>query len=91
MRSHEPLFIPCTPKGCMELLKRSGISVEGKKAVVVGRSNLVGIPMSLLLTNANATVTLCHSRTQNLADEVRQADICTATLVPHTRLPLTSS
>ena len=70
----EALF-SCTPYGVMELLKRYNIDIEGKHAVVVGRSILVGKPMSVMLTNANATVTLCHSKTKNLAEYTRDADI----------------
>lgn len=65
----------CTPYGVMELLKRYNISVEGMHAVVVGRSNLVGKPMSMMLTNAGATVTLCHSKTRNLEEYTKKADI----------------
>lgn len=68
-------IIPCTPYGIMELLKRSGIETEGKHAVVVGRSNIVGKPISLLLQQANATVTMCHSRTRDLPSFTKQADI----------------
>jgi methylenetetrahydrofolate dehydrogenase (NADP+)/methenyltetrahydrofolate cyclohydrolase len=71
-------LIPCTPYGIMELLKRSNVKVEGKHAVVIGRSNIVGKPISLLLQKANATVTLCHSRTVNLPEVTRQADIVVA-------------
>lgn len=71
-------FLPCTPAGIMELLKRSNISVEGKHAVVVGRSNIVGKPISFLLQQANATVTMCHSRTVDLPSYTRQADILIA-------------
>jgi methylenetetrahydrofolate dehydrogenase (NADP+) / methenyltetrahydrofolate cyclohydrolase len=74
---HETL-VPCTPMGIMELLRRTGISVEGKHAVVVGRSNIVGKPVSLLLQRANATVTMCHSRTKDLPSYTRQADILVA-------------
>ena len=80
MKGHEPDFVPCTPKGCMELLKRSGVEVAGKRAVVLGRSNIVGIPISLLLLNANATVTVCHSRTDNVEEICRQADILIAAI-----------
>jgi methylenetetrahydrofolate dehydrogenase (NADP+)/methenyltetrahydrofolate cyclohydrolase len=73
-----PRFVAATPKGCMSLLARANIELAGKRAVVVGRSNIVGKPMALLLTNANATVTLCHSRTTDLANEIRQADIVVA-------------
>jgi methylenetetrahydrofolate dehydrogenase (NADP+)/methenyltetrahydrofolate cyclohydrolase len=66
---------PCTPQGCMALLDYYGIPIAGKEAVVIGRSNLVGKPMAALLMHANATVTLCHSRTQDLAAHARRADI----------------
>ena len=65
---------PCTPAGCMELLRRSHVPLTGAKAVVVGRSNIVGKPMALMLLEANCTVTICHSRTRNLADIVKNAD-----------------
>ncbi|MBQ8448133.1 MAG: bifunctional methylenetetrahydrofolate dehydrogenase/methenyltetrahydrofolate cyclohydrolase FolD [Clostridia bacterium] len=68
-------FLPCTPAGIMELLKRSGISAEGKECVVIGRSNIVGKPIAQLLLTANGTVTICHSRTKNLAEVTRRADI----------------
>lgn len=71
-------FQPCTPRGCLHLIKKSGIDVEGKHAVVIGRSKIVGSPMANLLTWANATVTICHSRTKNLEDIVKQADIIVA-------------
>ncbi|KAL6069880.1 methenyltetrahydrofolate cyclohydrolase [Balamuthia mandrillaris] len=80
LKGHTPRFIPCTPKGCMELLKRYNIPLEGKKAVVLGRSNIVGVPMALLLMHANATVTVCHSRTKDIAAECRQADILVAAI-----------
>ena len=67
--------LPCTPAGCMELLRRSGVPMNGVDAVVVGRSNIVGKPMSLLLQQENCTVTMCHSRTKGLAEHVRRADI----------------
>ena len=67
--------LPCTPAGCMELLRRTGVPLSGAEAVVIGRSNIVGKPMSLLLLRENCTVTLCHSRTKNLAEHVRQADV----------------
>ena len=67
--------LPCTPAGCMELLRRTGVSLSGAEAVVIGRSNIVGKPMSLLLLRENCTVTLCHSRTKNLAEQVRRADV----------------
>jgi methylenetetrahydrofolate dehydrogenase (NADP+)/methenyltetrahydrofolate cyclohydrolase len=68
-------FIPCTPSGIMELLKRSNIEIEGKHCVVIGRSNLVGKPISLLLQEANGTVTMCHSKTQDLEKYCKMADI----------------
>ena len=68
-------FVPCTPAGVIELLKRSGISIEGKECVVVGRSNNVGKPMGILLLQENGTVTVTHSRTQNLKDVTCRADI----------------
>ena len=69
---------PCTPAGCMELLRRSHVPLTGANAVVVGRSNIVGKPMALMLLEANCTVTICHSRTRNLADIVKNADIVVA-------------
>jgi len=78
MKRRDPLFVPCTPKGCIELLDRSGVSIEGKHAVVLGRSNIVGLPVAMLLLHRNATLTICHSRTQNLPDVVRMADILIA-------------
>jgi methylenetetrahydrofolate dehydrogenase (NADP+) / methenyltetrahydrofolate cyclohydrolase len=71
-------LLPCTPSGVIELLKRSGVSPAGKHAVVIGRSNLVGKPMAMLLLRENATVTVCHSRTANLPAMARQADILVA-------------
>ena len=71
-------FLPCTPAGVMELIKLSGIEVKGKKCVVVGRSNIVGKPMSMLLLHQHGTVTICHSKTQDLAAEVKAADIVVA-------------
>jgi methylenetetrahydrofolate dehydrogenase (NADP+)/methenyltetrahydrofolate cyclohydrolase len=71
---------PCTPKGCMELLKRYGIDPSGKKAIVLGRSTLVGKPIALLLNNANATVTMAHSRTKNINNELKEADIIIAAI-----------
>ncbi|MCL2577833.1 MAG: bifunctional 5,10-methylenetetrahydrofolate dehydrogenase/5,10-methenyltetrahydrofolate cyclohydrolase [Defluviitaleaceae bacterium] len=73
-------LLPCTPAGCVELLKREGIEISGKNAVIVGRSDIVGKPLSLLLLAENATVTICHSRTKNLAEECRRADILVAAL-----------
>ena len=70
-----PRFQPCTPAGVMALLERSGIDPAGKSCVVIGRSNIVGKPMAMLLLHANGTVTVCHSRTKNLAEVTREADI----------------
>jgi methylenetetrahydrofolate dehydrogenase (NADP+)/methenyltetrahydrofolate cyclohydrolase len=70
--------VPCTPKGCMRLLAETGIATSGKKAVVVGRSNIVGKPVALLLLQQHCTVTICHSRTANLEAEIRNADIVVA-------------
>lgn len=78
MRGRSPLFVSCTPKGCLELLKRSGVQLSGKTAVVVGRSNIVGLPVALLLQNEDATVTMVHSRTPDAADVVRRADVVIA-------------
>ena len=71
----QPGFVPCTPKGALFLIEQSGTEIEGKHAVVVGRSNIVGKPMALLLLQKNATVTVCHSRTRDLGSVTRQADI----------------
>ena len=71
-------FVPCTPAGVMELIKESGIDVEGKECVVVGRSNIVGKPQAMLLLHKNGTVTVCHSRTKNLKEKTLQADILVA-------------
>ncbi len=80
MKGREPLFVPCTPLGCMELIESAGTKIEGARAVVLGRSNIVGLPAAFLLVHRNATVTICHSRTQNLPDIVRQADILVAAI-----------
>lgn len=77
-KGRDPLFIPCTPAGVMYMLERELPSLEGANAVVLGRSNIVGMPVALLLVRANATVTICHSRSKNLADIVRGADILVA-------------
>lgn len=74
----KPGFVSCTPAGIIQLLKRSGISVEGKECVVIGRSNIVGKPMALLLLRENATVTIAHSRTRNLQEIASRADILVA-------------
>ncbi|HTR54690.1 MAG TPA: bifunctional 5,10-methylenetetrahydrofolate dehydrogenase/5,10-methenyltetrahydrofolate cyclohydrolase [Kofleriaceae bacterium] len=76
----KPTFVPCTPKGCMRLLAEVHAKVEGARAAVLGRSVLVGKPVALLLQNANATVTTCHSKTRDLAAEVRRADIVVAAI-----------
>ena len=68
-------YLPCTPAGIIQLLKRSGISIEGKECVIIGRSNIVGKPMALLMLRENATVTIAHSRTKNLQEVCRRADI----------------
>ncbi|XP_060218664.1 bifunctional protein FolD 4, chloroplastic-like [Lycium barbarum] len=75
MRGREPLFVPCTPKGCIELLHRYNVEIKGKRAVVVGRSNIVGMPAALLLQREDATVSIVHSRTKNPEEITRQADI----------------
>ena len=68
-------FLPCTPAGVMELIKESGIDIAGKDCVVIGRSNIVGKPQAMLLLQSNATVTICHSKTHDLADKTRRADV----------------
>jgi methylenetetrahydrofolate dehydrogenase (NADP+) / methenyltetrahydrofolate cyclohydrolase len=80
MKGRDPLFIPCTPYGCIRLLEESGIPISGAEAVVVGRSNIVGLPVAMLLQKANATVTICHSRTKDLAAHTRKADIVIAAI-----------
>ncbi|KAJ8497474.1 hypothetical protein OPV22_008026 [Ensete ventricosum] len=75
MQGRDPLFVPCTPKGCMELLHRYDIEIKGKRAVVIGRSNIVGMPVALLLQKANATVSMVHSYTKNPEQITSQADI----------------
>ena len=77
-KGREPLFVPCTPDGVMYLLEKSGVEFEGAEAVVLGRSNIVGMPAALLLVKRNATVTICHSRTKNLPEVCRRADILIA-------------
>jgi 5,10-methylene-tetrahydrofolate dehydrogenase/methenyl tetrahydrofolate cyclohydrolase len=79
-KGREPLFVPCTPYGCIYLLEQAGVKIEGANAVVLGRSNIVGMPAALLLISKNATVTICHSRTRDLAAVVRQADILIAAI-----------
>eukprot|EP00177_Eucheuma_denticulatum_P006913 GFKZ01012575.1.p1 GENE.GFKZ01012575.1~~GFKZ01012575.1.p1 ORF type:complete len:301 (+),score=32.16 GFKZ01012575.1:254-1156(+) len=78
MKGRQPLFTPCTPRGCIELLKRTGVQIGGKQVVVLGRSNIVGLPLSLLLLHENATVTIAHSRTKDLPAVTRGADIVVA-------------
>lgn len=79
-KGREPLFVPCTPFGSIYLLEQSGVKIEGANAVVLGRSNIVGMPAALLLIGKNATVTVCHSRTRDLPGVVRQADILIAAI-----------
>lgn len=78
MKGRKPLFVPCTPAGCIELLVRSGIEIQGAEAVVLGRSNIVGLPVSMLLLHRDATVTICHSRSRDLPAICRRADILVA-------------
>src|SRR6201987_2195592 len=75
LSTQRPGLVPCTPAGIMEMLQRSGIKIAGAEAVVIGRSDIVGKPMAMLLLNANATVTVCHSKTRDLAGVCRRADI----------------
>jgi methylenetetrahydrofolate dehydrogenase (NADP+)/methenyltetrahydrofolate cyclohydrolase len=79
-KGRDPLFVPCTPYGCIYLLEKAGVKIEGANAVVLGRSNIVGMPAALLLIGKNATVTVCHSRTKDLPAVVRQADILIAAI-----------
>jgi 5,10-methylene-tetrahydrofolate dehydrogenase/methenyl tetrahydrofolate cyclohydrolase len=79
-KGREPLFVPCTPAGCLVLLKKAGAKLSGAKAVVCGRSNIVGMPAALLLVKEDATVTICHSRTKDLAGVCREADILIAAI-----------
>ena len=74
----ERCTVACTPAGCLDLIRSTGVKIEGAEAVVVGRSNIVGKPMAMLLLQNNATVTICHSRTRNLAEVTRRADILVA-------------
>ncbi len=78
LQQGRPGLRPCTPAGIMEMLNRSGVAIEGRRAVVVGRSDIVGKPMAMLLLHANATVTVCHSRTRDLASVTRQAELLVA-------------
>jgi 5,10-methylene-tetrahydrofolate dehydrogenase/methenyl tetrahydrofolate cyclohydrolase len=79
-KGREPLFVPCTPAGTIVLLKKAGAELEGARAVVVGRSNIVGMPAALLLVKENATVTICHSRTKDLPGVCREADVLIAAI-----------
>ncbi len=79
-KGREPLFVPCTPAGCIVLLKKAGAQLEGARAVIVGRSNIVGMPAALLLVKENATVTICHSRTRDLPSVCREADVLIAAI-----------
>jgi len=78
MKGREPAFISCTPKGIMELLDRTKIDLDGKHVVIIGRSNIVGIPVSLLCLNHNATITICHSHTHNIAELTKTGDVVIA-------------
>ncbi|HXE91793.1 MAG TPA: bifunctional 5,10-methylenetetrahydrofolate dehydrogenase/5,10-methenyltetrahydrofolate cyclohydrolase [Terriglobales bacterium] len=80
LSTQRPGLVPCTPLGIMEMLRRSGVEIAGAEAVVVGRSDIVGKPMAMLLLNANATVTICHSKTRDLAGVCRRADILIAAI-----------
>jgi 5,10-methylene-tetrahydrofolate dehydrogenase/methenyl tetrahydrofolate cyclohydrolase len=80
LRGLAPVFVPCTPAGIMEMLKEYNAPIQGANAVVIGRSNIVGMPVSLLLTKENATVTICHSKTRDLATITRNADILIAAI-----------
>jgi methylenetetrahydrofolate dehydrogenase (NADP+)/methenyltetrahydrofolate cyclohydrolase len=80
LQAGRPALVPCTPAGVIEILKRSGIPIEGRHAVVVGRSDIVGKPAAMLLLNQNATVTICHSKTRDLGAITRQADILVAAI-----------
>ncbi len=79
-KGREPIFVPCTPAGCIVLLKKAGAPLEGSRAVIVGRSNIVGMPAALLLVKENATITICHSRTQDLPGVCREGDILIAAI-----------
>ena len=80
LSTQRPGLVPCTPAGVMEILKRSGIAVAGQEAVVIGRSDIVGKPVAMLLLNQNATVTVCHSKTRDLPEVCRRADILVAAI-----------
>ena len=78
MKNRTPLFAPCTPAGIIRLIDSTGVEIEGKEAVILGRSNIVGLPVSMLLLKRNATITICHSRTQDLPGVTSRADILIA-------------
>ena len=80
LKGREPAFAPCTPRGCIELLDRSGIAIAGRRAVVLGRSAIVGLPVALMLLARDATVTVCHSKTADLPGVTREADILIAAI-----------
>lgn len=80
MKGRDPLFIPCTPHGILVLLRKTGVEMSGAEAVVLGRSNIVGLPVAMLLQKENATVTICHSRTKDIAAHTRRADIVVAAI-----------
>ena len=80
LSTQQPGLVPCTPAGIIEILKRSNIAIAGQEAVVVGRSDIVGKPVAMLLINGNATVTVCHSKTRDLAGVCRRADIIVAAI-----------
>lgn len=75
MKGRDPLFVPCTPNGCLRLLQETGVNLRGADAVVVGRSNIVGMPAALLLVRNDATVTIVHSRTKSMAETIKRADV----------------
>jgi len=78
MKGHEPYYLPCTPKGCMAILDKLNIDLCGKHVVIIGRSNIVGIPVAMLCLKKDATITICHSKTQNIMEEVKRGDIVIA-------------
>lgn len=80
VKGKQPVFTPCTPQGCIELLDRSGIAIAGRRAIVLGRSTIVGLPVALMLLARDATVTLCHSKTADLPSVTREADILIAAI-----------
>jgi len=80
MKGRTPLFSPCTAVGCIEIMKRNGVNLSGKNVVVLGRSNIVGIPISMLCLQENATVTICHSKTLDIESHMRRADIVIAAI-----------